>query len=237
MTHQPSRRSFIAGASLLALAPVAAQAATAKGPAVASPSPRLQRAIALYDRANGQYERFLEQVETPAQEAYKAEVAAFPAEPEPQHEQVATTFINWEGKEIRLTTNSFFRSSADRVTNDPSWADMGDETWRQAHRELHALFQKRDAIIAQQEERRAAFTAAARERHQIDRILARSSILADRVYRLWEAVLNMPCDGLADVAAKVAFIERHDGEPAENEFACIAADIKRLATIGGEARA
>lgn len=229
MTHQPSRRSFIAGASLIALAPVATMATTPSLP-VEPVSPRLQRLMALHTRAAAECERFDVEVHSPACAAFAADVAAYPRELEPPHEQVETTFVNWDEKEIRLSTNSVgSRASANSVVNDPTWADMGDETWRQAFRELHALHQRRDAVIAEQKARLAAYRLAARERHQLAKLEARATNLADRSVNLWRAVLTAPSRGVADMAAKVAFIEKHDDEPGEHEFAALAADIKRLA--------
>ncbi|KQN19447.1 hypothetical protein ASE86_13325 [Sphingomonas sp. Leaf33] len=169
-------------------------------------------------------------VHSPACEAFAADLALYPKEPEPPHEQVETTFVNWDEKEIRLSTNSVgSRASADRVVNDPTWADMGDETWRQAFRELHALHQRRDGVIAEQKARLAAYRLAARKRHQLAKLEARAASLADRSVNLWRAVLASPSQGVADMAAKVAFIEKDDDEPGEYEFAALAADIKRLA--------
>lgn len=231
MTHQPSRRSFIAGASLVALSPVAAQAATAGGQASAPSNPRLGRTIALHARAMAAAARFDDAVHTPALKAFGAHVDAYPVEPEPPHEEVETTFENWDNQIVRLSTkNVGSRGPAERVVNDPTWGDMGDEDWRQAFRELYALHQRRDAVIAKQKARREAYKADARDHFQIKRLAERERALADRAFALWEAVLDTPAFGLGDVLLKVAWIESLDDERHEAEFAAIAADIKRLAS-------
>ncbi|MFD1789694.1 hypothetical protein ACFSC3_19240 [Sphingomonas floccifaciens] len=236
--NTPTRRAAICAIAALPVA-LTAPAALAAVPAShltddagpnSSANPRLRRAMALHTRAALECERFDVEVHSPASQAFAADLAAYPHEPEPTHEQVATTFVNWDEKEIRLSTNSVgSRASADRVVNDSTWADMGNENWRQAFRELHALHQRRDGVIAEQKARLAAYRSAARKRHQLAKLEARAGCLADRSVNLWRAVLATPSQGVADMAAKVAFIEKHDDETGGYEFAALAADVKRLA--------
>lgn len=232
MRTHTSRRGFIGGAGLLAagsLAPVAAAATEARA---THNSARLTRLIALHDRVNAECERFDDEVETPAREAWAAAIEAYPAEMPPPHEESRTSFVNVFGDAVRLSTSQIgVAANARKIVSDPTWSEVGGEDWRQAHREIADAFDRRNAILAEQAARRSSFEASARERYRIDAITAWSNNLDDRRVSLWQAAVASPAASLADVLAKLAFIDRTTAtdEIEGDVFAAISVDIRRLA--------
>lgn len=89
-----------------AAAPTFPLAAVAYVTSPAAISPRLQRLMALYDRAEAECERFDVAVEMPARQACAAAKKALPIEQPPPHEQSATAFVNVFGETVRLSTEN-----------------------------------------------------------------------------------------------------------------------------------
>jgi hypothetical protein len=232
MDSSSSRRSFIGGAGLLVGGSLMSAAAIATAPPAEATNARLLRLIALHDRAEAECERFDAEVEVPARQACAAAIRALPAELPPPHEQSATTFVNVFGDTVRLSTeNVGITAVARRVINDPSWVDMGDDDWRQAHREIAAAGDRREAVLAGQAARRKALEEQTRASFRIAALAARSNSLVDRRDGLWRAVITMPAATLADVITKLDFIDRTT-QPSEIDgdmFAGISADIRHLA--------
>ncbi|MEH3099811.1 hypothetical protein [Sphingomonas adhaesiva] len=210
ITTAASRRAILGGVGILAaIGAGPAVAATAAPRQPASASARLLRAIRLYDRVDAAWDRFDKEVEMPMHKALSDAFEAQPKEAEPPHEEALTTFVNAFGNTVRLSTASIGSVGVSRrLVSDPSWADMGNEEWRQAHREIAAAGDRRDAIIAAQKSRRAAFEADTRRRFRFDEIVARSECLSDRCYALWGGIVQMPAASLADVVAKLDFVDR-----------------------------
>ncbi|MDR6789552.1 hypothetical protein J2Y58_002925 [Sphingomonas sp. BE138] len=232
MTRPTTRRALIGGACVFALADTAASAKSAPSATV---STRLARLIALRDRADAAFSRYDAEVEAPAYDALKAIMAACPAEPDPPHRSVQTTFINVNDEVTRLSTAGFSDSTARKMRDDPTWADMGADQpeWRQAFIELADLADERDAIIADQQARREAYEQRARERLRIDEIQKRSDELSRREYSLWEAVIDEPATNLADVLAKLDLMKR-TGRDDEDGYllTAISRDIRGIAAGG-----
>lgn len=227
-----TRRALLGGGSAI----IAAAMLTADFGASAHPLPRpndrLRRAMALHDRIETECERFDVEVEMPAREACGVVIAAYKDEPPPPHEESATTFVNVFGDTVRLSTDRVGAGAvARKVVNDPTWADMGDKDWRQAHRELADAHDRRDAVISAQAGRKRAFEASTLAKFRIAEIADRSSTLSDRRYRLWQAAMTTPATTLADVVTKLDFIARttSDDDADPDVFAAIAADVRGLA--------
>jgi len=168
----------------------------------------------------------------PARKACAAALEAYPAEPSPPHEESSTTFVNMFGDTVRLSTEKIGTAAvARKVVNDPSWTDIGDEDWRQAHREIAAANERRDAVLAEQAARRRVFEEKTRAKFRIDEIAARSIALEDRRYQLMQVAIKTPAANLADVVTKLAFIERlfEDDEVDADVFSAIRTDVRRLA--------
>lgn len=232
MDTDTTRRSLLrlgTGAAVAVATVLVPAAAGALSPT--STNPRMLRAIALWERLNAECARFDSEVEVPARKAWKAACDARPIEVEPPHRQSATTFENAFGETVRLSTaNVGTAGIARRVKTDPAWADMGGDDWQQAHHELAAAADERDAIIAAQRERKQAHDDAMRDQHRIREITARSAQLFDRQYRVWNAIVAMPAAGLADIDTKLQFFESsgYDDEEA-HVLAAVAKDVRRLA--------
>lgn len=200
--------------------------------AMSTVSPRLARLIAAHDRAYAAYEHHSEHVDEPATEAYYAALKSYQPEAEPAHRSVSTTFENFEGQTIRLSTERWaIAATARRVRDDPSWADMGAEQpeWRQANIELADLADERATIIAQQKAREQAHDDACRARLGLDAIERRSEALSDREHALWEAVVDEPANSLADLVAKLDMNDRSGRIENDAFVAALAADIRRIA--------
>ncbi len=215
---------------LAAMIPGSSAAATNSG--AIQTRRRLDKAIALHDRAEAECERFDREEETPARNAFVAALEACSNEAPPPHEESATTFVNVFGDTVRLSTDGIGSGAvARKVVNDPTWADMGDEAWRQAHREIVAAHHRRDAILAEQAARRAAFEKETRAAFRLDAIVARSNSLSNRRHRLLRAALTIPAASLADILTKLDFIDRTIGsdEVDGDVFAFISSDIRILA--------
>lgn len=230
----PNRRAIIGAAGLAAVVSIVPGVRALASPVQGTGS-RLTRLIALHDRVLAACERFDECVEGPARRACDAAIAAHPAEPPLPHEQSVTTFVNVEGQTRRLCTSQFWiEGPARRVADDPTWADVGDEDWRQAHREIAAAFDRRNAAIAAQAARKREFEAEMRARYRLAEIASRSEALYDRRWNIWQAALQTPAASLGELVTKLDFIGRMAGDEAgDDEFAAIAADLRRLA---GEAQ-
>jgi len=238
MTTETTRRALFGGAGLVALAAAVPAIAGARHglpqndkATMSAVNPRLLRVIVLRDRAEAEYERFDEEVETPARRACEAEKAALPVEEVPPHREVATTYVNLFGETVRLSTaRASSVAAARQMVRDPQPSDMDYPDWRKARLELAALADERDAIIAAQAERRKAKEAEIDARHQVARLAERSSTLAGRSYALRSAAIAMPATSMADILAKLEFVDRvgSDGDPGfVLEF--ITADVRRLA--------
>ena len=207
MTTGTTRRALFGGAGLVALAAAVpaiagAQHALPQDAQAAMPAvkPRLLRLIALRDRVEAECDRFDEEVEMPARRACAAEKTALPVEEVPPHREVTTTYMNMFGETVRLSTARVGSvASARQMVRDPKPSDMDDPEWRQARLELVALADERDAIIAAQTARREAREAEIVARHQVARLAARSSTLADRSYALRSAAIAMPATSMADI--------------------------------------
>lgn len=240
MTQATTRRDLLRlGTSAVAYAAGAATvtggialASEAKGAAPANY--RLRRVIALYQRAVSAADRYTDTVEDPAHAACAAAINALPQPPAVPHRSVVTTFINDYDDEIRLSTDSPASvGAARRFVTDPTWADMGVEKWQQAQRELVALADERDAIVATGKAAHQREVEALRERHSLAAIHRRSNQLEDRVSQLWHATMGTPAHSLADVAAKVGFAERTGGVVVPDVvLAAISTDVRRLAQEG-----
>lgn len=232
MTTQTTRRALFGGGSAVVAGMVLAKGGIAAAYPPQLVDDRLRRAMALYDRVEAECERFDVEVELPARQACVAAIAAYQAEPPPPHEESATTFVNAFGDTVRLSTDRIGAGAvARKVVNDSTWADMGDEDWRQAHRELAAAHDRRVAVLAAQAMRKRDFEAATRAKFRISELAERSKTLADRRYRLWCAALATPAASLVDVKAKLDFIARTvaDSEVGHHELVAIADDVRRLA--------
>jgi hypothetical protein len=227
-----SAAAYAAGAAIVVGG--AALASEAKG-ATPGVNPRLLRAIALRDRAEKAVNRFDDDVEMPARRAYAAAAKALPAVPAVPHRSVATTFINTEGEEKRLSTDMIGAAAcARRVANDPTWSDMGDEVWRRANCELAALADERDALVATHQANHDAAVQRLQATHRLDALSERSEALSTREFKLWLAAIAVPATGLPDVLTKLDFVERtRGGSMSEDVLEAIHADVRRLA--GGEA--
>lgn len=229
MTVHTSRRALFGGAGLIAVAALTKCASTSAH--AAAINPRLLRVIALHDRAQAACDRYEAEVETPAHNAFAAAKASYPVEALPPHRESASTFINCDGESIRLSTkNAGTVGAARRVAHDPSWSDMGEADWREAHISLAAAADERDAIIKAQEERRSAFVDDMRSKLRIDAISNRSTVLSDREYNLWHLAIITPAASLSDVMAKLNFVDRA-GRANLDSFVLVAisADVRRLA--------
>ena len=227
-----TRRSLLSGSTAIMAAALLATSTGTSARPTPRPSDRLRRAMDLHDRIESECERFDVETEMPARQACAAAIAAYQAEPPPPHEESATTFVNAFGDAVRLSTDRIGAGAvARKVVNDPTWADMGDDDWRQAHRELAAAHDRRDAVLAAQAKRKRDFEAATRARFRISEIADRSNTLADRRHRLWCAALATPAANLADVTTKLDFIARTvaDSEVGHHELHAIADDVRRLA--------
>ncbi len=236
MAQATTRRSALRSIAMAATAPAIVTTAWA------APGPRttarihqdLSRAIALHGRAEATEGDFYENIEKPAHAKYAAALKAYPVEPPPPHEEVATVFLNLDEDEVRLSTAAVgSRAIGERVTNDPTWADMGSEEWRQAHRELYAAHVRRDAIIAGQTQRFERFKREASARFRIAAINDRSNTLSNRRYGIYVLIIKMPVATIGDLATKVAFIERHEDDPNDFEIEAVFADVKWIATREG----
>ena len=230
MISDTSRRVFIGATGTLAMAsliPVAAARAS-----VSRINPQLLRLMALHDRVEAECERFDVHVEAPAREACVAAIRNLPAEAQPPHQQCTTTFVNAFGERIRLSTENVHALTTARAiaNNDPFWADA-DEDWKQAHRELVAATDARNAVLAGQTARRKALEQETFARFRIDAIAARSEALAERRCRLWWAAVSSPVACLNDVVTKLDFINRTIplDECTSETFVAIAADVRQLA--------
>lgn len=227
-----TRRALIGGGSAVVATMLLATGAVARARPLPRPNDRLRRAIALHDRADAECARFDVEVEMPARKACGAAIAAYQTEAPPPHEQVATTFVNAFDDTVRLSTDRIGADAvARKVVGDPTWADMGDEDWRQAHRELAAAHARRNAVLGAQAQRKQQFEAETRAKFKLHEIAARSDALDARRYRLWNFVLAIPAAGWTDVTAKLDFISRTvmDDEVGQHEFAAVAGDVRRLA--------
>ncbi len=237
MTTETTRRALFGSAGLVALAAaVPAIAGTRQAlpendkPAMPAVNPRLLRLIALRDRVEAECDRFDEEVEMPARRACWAEKEALSVEEAPPHREVATTYVNLFGETVRLSTARANSVAAARwMVRDPQPSDMDHPDWHQARLELVALADERDAIIAAQTARREAREAEIVERHQVARLAARSSTLADRSYALRSAVIAIPATSMADILTKLEFVDRVgcEGDP-DFVLASITADVRRL---------
>lgn len=223
-----SAAAYAAGAAIVVGGAALVSEARSAAPAV---NPRLLKAIALRDRAEAAADRFDEQVHTPALKAFGAARDALPPVDPVPHESVATTFINAFGDKVRLSTERVGSTAiARRLRKDPTWADFGDEKWRQAHREVEALAERRNAIVAAREAERNAAVEQLSHRHGIDGFYARADALSDREYALWRTAMDMPATGLPDVLVKLEFAQRTRGsEMADTVLEAMHADIRRLA--------
>lgn len=234
-SNDTTRRALLGGSAAVLAAALVPSGGEASPHALGRSSERLRRAIRLHDRVGTEYERFDVEVESPALRAFATAIAAYEDEPPPPHEQSATSFVNAFGDLVRLSTETLGGDAvARRVVNDPDWADMGDEDWRQAHREIAAAYDRRDAVVAAQTARKREFEAAMRARFRVDELADRSTALADRRYRLWRAAVETPAATLADVVIKLDFIARTAAEDEMEPpvFAAISADVRRLAGEG-----
>lgn len=241
-TTQTTRRALIGGAGLagvVLIAPAlaaATQSSAVRGADQGTASPRLLRVMALHAQAEATAARYEAEVEAPARAAYAQEAEAARERfmrPVP-HESVATTFININEDEMRLSTDRVGSvACAHRVVNDPTWADMGDDVWRQAHHELAAADDRRKAIEAAQQSRFDAAKSSARARYHLDAIDERSESLSQRQYELWRAALGMPSSSLADAVAKLDFIDRSGGAEGVEEYSLevLSRDVRRLAKM------
>lgn len=230
-TQTATRRSLIGNGGALVAAAILTAGRDASAQSAVSPNARLHRAMALHDRVDAEYQRFESEVVGPARQACHAAIEAVPRETPPPHEQSTTTFVNMFGDTVRLTTeNVGIMAVARRVAADPDWSNTGDEDWRQAHREIAAAGDRRDAVLAEQAGQRELLEKEKRSAFRIDEIEDRSIALADRRDRLWQAALSTPASTLGDVVAKLDFIDRTVSEDVgEHELRVIAADVRRLA--------
>ncbi len=233
MAKETTRRALIAGAGLAAAAALA-HCGSAPARAAAGTSPRLARLIALQGRAWTAYDRYTDDVEEPTIDAYYAALKGYTPEPEPPHQETATTFVNVHGNNVRLSTAEPGNViTSRRFVSDPAWATMGDADWRQARRENAAAADARDAIIAAQEARKQAHDDAVRARLGLYAIEARSLALSDREYALWEAAISEPAHRLADIVAKLDMNDRLGRVDNDRVLTALAADVRRL--TGGQA--
>lgn len=229
MAQPTTRRALFGSAAAAGVALIAPIAASAAEPA--RTNPRLLRAIALRDKVALACATFDRDVELPARAAHAiARDAAMANAPPPiPHETTTTTFINLFDDEMRLSTEDIGSvASARRVLNDTSCADMGDEDWRVAHRELVALADRRDAAVRDREAQCDAIRRQVRADYGLDRIAARAEALAARECDLWCAVLSMPATSMADVATKLDFVARTDRDDAGFVLDHIGNDVRRL---------
>jgi hypothetical protein len=225
-----SRRHFISGLTLLAVGDLMPPALAKAEAAATQVNPHLRRLIALHDRAQAESERFYAEVETPARRACEEAVMAYQPEPLP-HEESTTTFVNIFGDTTRLSTSDIGSAGTARlVASDPKWAETEHQDWIQAHREIAAAWDRRNVTLAEQAAARDAFEEDTRARFRMDAICDRSECLSDRQYKLWGAALTAPVGTLADVVAKLDFIDRTAGDDTGGDvFAAIRADVRLLA--------
>ena len=230
MTTIASRRAVIGAAGLVAT--VAAIPAFAEHAPGSATNPRIRRAIRLHDALDAQSDRFFKEVEEPVGRALDAALAAYPAEARPPHEVSNTTFVNTSGEVVRLSTEGVGTAAvALRVIHDPSWADYGDEDWRQAFREIGAAHERRNKIIVEQDARHEEFKQETRIRFRIREIATRSDQLFDRKYAMWLAVIATPAASVQDIVTKLDFLQRtaEEDQIDAHVFEAISADIRRLA--------
>lgn len=239
METTTSRRAFIGAASMASAIGLTSQDvllanASPSNPALASP--RLLRAIALHDRAARECGRFDEEVELPARArcASALKTALEEATPDVPHETVTTTYVSILGNTVRLSTD---KVGADvisrRLANDPTWADIGDEDFRQAHRELLAATERREKLLERQMDEHSAIKARVRSEHRIQAIADRAEALANRQDALWDAAISFPSRSVADMATKLAFVDRTSSRHmADYILDALGADARRLAGEG-----
>jgi hypothetical protein len=211
-----SAAAYAAGAAIVTGGIALASEAKSATPGV---SPALLKAIADFERHDAALDRFYRDTFNPAIDRHNAATLAIP------HVRMVGPPIG-AGHELILDSNdphkvgfarNIARQPAKLASQEPQW-----QARRKLCRSFTAAVQRRNRTLARIDRDTGCIAADEQETRFYDE---RKSIKLE--------VLNFPVASLADLAAKLAFIERDEGMDGDDLLPLVMADVARLS--GGEA--
>lgn len=225
MDTNTNRRSFLRlGTGALAYGGGAAAAGglalarEAKGATPSNVSPALAAMLRRYEAHEAEISRFYASTFNPAVERQRAMIAAIP------HVAIDGS-LEADGRTIWSTANRMDVAQAKGIAHICGELHSQSAKWqskRRRARSLYAAHLRRERAIARTDKLSGAEAAGRQE---------------DAFYAvrrpLKGAIINFPVASLADLQAKLAFIEADEGMDGDDLLPIVIADVRRLA--GGEA--